>query len=79
MLMPAPQWHDEGVAFLPVEGLAVDDRRAAAAEGVVDAGAGVAMRFGFFVAAQHLDPAGDSRLRRAVGGPFPGFGHGGLQ
>ena len=39
--MPRPQRHDEGVAFLPVEGLAVDQRRAAAAEGVVDAGAGV--------------------------------------
>jgi hypothetical protein len=46
MFVPGPQWHDEGVAFLPVERFAVDDCRAAAAEGVVDAGAGVAVSFG---------------------------------
>jgi hypothetical protein len=46
MLVPGPQRDDEGVAFLPVERLAVDHRRAAAAEGVVDARAGVSVSFG---------------------------------
>lgn len=46
MLVPGPQRHDESVAFLPVKSLAVDRGHAAAAEGVVDAGAGVAMGFG---------------------------------
>ena len=55
--MPRPQRHDEGVSFLPVERLAVDHGRAAAAEGVVDAGAGVAVRLGFFVGTKHLDLA----------------------
>jgi len=49
MLMPGPERHDEGVAFLPLEFLAVDDGRPAAADGVVDADAGVAVKFGFFV------------------------------
>jgi hypothetical protein len=32
VLVPGPQRYDEGVAFLPVERLAVDHNRAAAAE-----------------------------------------------
>ena len=44
MPMPGPQRDDESVAFLPVEGFAIDQRRAVAAEGVVDAG--VAVYFG---------------------------------
>lgn len=35
-------------------GLAIDDGRAAAAEGVVNAGAGVAVDWVFFVAAQQI-------------------------
>ena len=42
-------------------------RRAAAAEGVVDAGAGVAVRLGFFVWPQHLNPAGHGRQCRPAG------------
>ena len=33
---------------------AVDDRRAAASEGVIDAGAGVTVRLSFFVGPEHL-------------------------
>ena len=67
MLVPGPERHDEGVAFLPMKRLAVDHRCAAAAEGVVDARAGVAVRFGFFAGAQQLNPAGQRRKRRAAG------------
>jgi len=55
--MPGPQWYDERVAFLPLERLVVNQRGAAAAEGVIDAGAGVPVRFGFFLGAEHLDLA----------------------
>ena len=46
MFVPGPQRNDKSVAFLPVERLSIDDRRAASAEGVVDAGAGVVGRLG---------------------------------
>ena len=73
MFVPGPQRDDEGVAFLPVEGFAVDHGRATAAEGVVDAGAGVAVGFGFFVGAEHLDLTRHRRHRRAAGGGIDEF------
>ena len=57
MLMPGPQRYDKRVTFLPAERFAVDDRRAAATEGVVNAGAGVAVGFGFFVGPAHSNAA----------------------
>ncbi len=63
MFMPGPEGYDEGVAFLPVEGLAIDHCRAAASERMIDARASVAVRFGFFVGAEHLDSAGHCRQR----------------
>jgi hypothetical protein len=66
--MPGPQRYDEGVAFLPMEGLAIDDGRAAAAAGVVGARAGVAVGLGFFVGSEHLNTAGHGRQCRATGG-----------
>ena len=46
---------------MPMERLAVNHRRAAAAEGVVDAGAGVAVRLSFIVGPEQLDLAGHRR------------------
>ena len=57
MLVPGPQRYDESIAFVPLERLAVDHRRAAAAERMINARAGVAMAVGFFAGAQHLDSA----------------------
>lgn len=71
--MPGPQRDDERVALLPVEGLAVDYRRAAAAVGVVDAGASVAVGFGFFVGAEHLNSARHRWKRRVAGGGIDEF------
>ena len=59
--MPGPERYDECVAFLPMEWFAIDYSCAAAAEGVVDARAGMAVGFGFFVGAEHLDSAGHCR------------------
>ena len=73
MLMPGPQRHDEGVALLPLKRLAVDDRRATAAESVVDAGARVTVRFGFFVASEHLNAARHGRQGRAASGGIDEF------
>ena len=65
MLMPSPQRDDDGVAFLPVERLAVDDCRATVADGLVDAGAGVTVGFRLFVAVEHLKPSRHGRQGRA--------------
>src|SRR6266511_2267228 len=65
--MPGPERYDKCVAFLPGKGLVVDHCCRAAAEGVVDACAGMAVRFGFFVGAEHLDAAGHCRQRWTTG------------
>ena len=57
MVVPRPERHDEGVAFLPREFFAIDDRCPAAAESVVDARAGMPVRFGLFVGPQLLHAA----------------------
>ena len=62
-----------------MERMAVNDRCAAAPEGVVDARAGVAVGFRFFVASEHLNATGHGWLRRAAGALFSGCDHGGSQ
>ena len=68
MIVPGPQRYDEGVASLPLERLAVDHRRTAAEERMIDARAGVAMAAGLFAGAQHLDSARHRRQGCAARG-----------
>ena len=58
---------------------AVDNRRAAAAEGVVDAGAGVAVRLCFFVGPEHLYATGHRRQRRSAVGGIDEFQRGAVE
>ena len=67
MLMPVPERHDEGVAFFPMKRPAVDDRRAAAAIGMIQHRARVAVRLGALAGLQELKPAGQGRQRRPAG------------
>src|SRR5713226_1168458 len=57
MLVPAPERHDERVAFFPVKRLAVDHRGAAAAKGMIDAGARMTVSARALSRAQHLNAA----------------------
>src|SRR6266498_4110558 len=77
--MPGPERYNKCVAFLPMEWLAVDHCCPAAAEGVVDARAGVAVRFGFFVGAEHLDSAGHCRQRWTTGCGIDEFKRGSVE
>jgi len=76
MLVPRPEGHDERVAFLPMKFLAVDHRRACAAEGVIDARAGVAVRLGLLAGPEHLNPTGHGRQGWPAGGRVDEFERG---
>src|SRR5918996_4266876 len=64
--MPRPQRHDESVALFPVKRLTVNHRCAAAAEGMIDAGAVMAVNLGLLAGAEHLQPAGKRWKGRAA-------------
>ena len=64
MVVPGPRGNDEDVALVPFEPLAVDDRRALAAEDLVDRRADVAMILGLLHRLEELDLAGEGRERR---------------
>ena len=79
VLMPGPQRHDEGITLLPIEFLAVDHGRAAAAERVVDARAGMAVRLGFLVRPKHLHATGHRGQGRTAGCRIDEFESGGVK
>src|SRR5215468_2800934 len=66
VLVPGPERHDESVAFLPMKRLAVDQSCAAAAEGMINARAGVAVSFGVLIGAKRLNPAAQRRQGRTA-------------
>jgi len=67
VLVPTPEGDNERVPLFPMERLAVDHGGPAAAKGVVDAGARVAVSLSSHSRAKHLHPTGKRRQGRAAG------------
>src|SRR5258706_10191335 len=63
MRMPLPRRHDEDIALAPVKFIGRDFSYAAAAKGVINGRAGVAVRFGLLLRPQELYRAGTGRQR----------------
>lgn len=59
MAVPTPQRHYEAIALIPVELVAVDDRRPAPSEGMIDSAAVVSVSPGRLSVAEQLNTAGE--------------------
>ncbi len=67
MAVLTPIGHDETIALEPTQPLISRDGLALALNDKINCPGGVAVRFGFFVAAQHLNVAIHGRERGAAG------------
>src|SRR3546814_15324163 len=68
MFVIHPRRHDEDVALLPVEALAVDDRMALSLGALIDEAAGLAVRLCALAGAQQLHRRADGRHDGSPGG-----------
>src|SRR3546814_18686171 len=68
MFVIHPRRHDEDVALLPVEALAVDDRMALSLGALIDEAAGLAVRLCALAGAQQLHRRADGRHAGSPGG-----------
>src|SRR6516164_2578101 len=57
MSMKVPKRHDERIALFPFITLVTNVAHTAAAPNMIDRGTGMAVAFGFFAAAKHMDLA----------------------